>query len=235
MEETIRILKNCSPLDLLKYETRYPSDKFFKGDKAVNLESIFNALKISTNAVGSTYIDELLNSFQIAVSHNTYFCIFPAFNALRRIDYFSEFILDFIKSRDYVISTKDSKNINRLAFELGMDCFFVNRRILFNGHTDDINSRVKSAMITLLLHSPLIKGGRIYARNFADRFLRDANRFNVRDGKNIARKFIKAIDSVYDNHSFIHIENERIEFLNELKNNQDGLFVNVCNVLNINN
>ncbi len=62
MEETIRILKNCSPLDLLKYETRYPSDKFFKGDKAVNLESIFNALKISTNAVGSTYIDELLNS-----------------------------------------------------------------------------------------------------------------------------------------------------------------------------
>lgn len=179
--------------------------------------------------------DELLNSFQIAVSHNTYFCIFPAFNALRRIDYFSEFILDFIKYRDFVISSKDGKNINRLAFELGMDCFFVDRHILFEHHTDEEKDKIKSAMRTILQQSPLIKGGRIYARNFADRFLRDANRFNVRDGKNIARKFIKAIDSVYDNHSFIHIENERIEFLNELKNNQDDLFVNVCNVLNINN
>ncbi len=176
-------------------------------------------------------IDYLIKCYQLAVEHGVYFCVFPALKCLQNRDKFTDFIKTFIQRKNYHLSNKDRDNITRLAMELAMDWFFVDRKRLFRDLNVEDSSKMCECMKGLLLKSSIERGEHAYALKFIDRFLQDHHPFNQRNG-NLARQFLKAIDKFADYDGCDNTEN-RIGLLNQLVNSPDNIFKEICRILNI--
>lgn len=188
------------------------------------------------NRYNTVSLDYVLKCYQHAVNHKVYFCIFPALRILQNRDDFTTFIRKFIKNKKYHLSPKDVGDLTRLAQELSMDWFFVNRRQLFEGLDEESKKNMRGCITQLLLKSPIVKGEKYYSIRFINTFLNKVWPFGQRNGKRIARQFLKLLDGSNDfARSFDGNNNcnERIRFLNELVSTQDNLFQEICQILNI--
>lgn len=175
-------------------------------------------------------IDYLIKCYQLAVGHGVYFSIFPALRVLQKRDKFTDFIKTFVQIKNYQLSNKDQDNLTRLAKELAMDWFFIDRKRLFRDLNVQDSSKMRECMKGLLLKSPIERGERAYALKFIDRFLQDHHPFNQRNG-NLARQFLKAIDKFTDYEDWDNTEN-RIELLNQLTDYRDNVFKEIYRILN---
>lgn len=127
---------------------------------------------------------------------------------------------------------EDVDGLTRLAKELAMDWFFVNRRKLFDKLDDESIQNVRECMNELLLCSPIERGDKYFSRRFVERFLQDSGNFNQRNGS-LPRKFLKALD-VFSNYDGYRNNENRINLLNELISTKDNIFEEICcKILNI--
>ena len=187
------------------------------------------------NRYNTSSIDYVLRCYQLAVEHNVYFCIFPAIRVLQERDEFTNFIRAFILQKKFHLTTKDVENLTRLAKELAMDWFFVNRKKLFEKFDCDNKKNLRECMSVLLRHSPILQGEKYYSSKFIDKFLQNHKPFNQRNGK-LARQFLNFFD---DSKNFAKYYNgtnnvdNRIDFLSKLVNTKDNLFIEICRILNI--
>ena len=240
-DEPIKL--KCEKLEDKKYQYYIPSPLT---EKAIVFQSIRNcspnmyfrpfyddkwSWDYYINRYNNVSIDYLLKCYGYAVEHNIYFCIFPALRRLQERDFFTKFIRTYIHKNNYRLSKKDLKDLTRLAIELGMDCFFVNRTILFSNLDEECMQNMRDCMKKLLLCSPIERGEHAYSKRFIDRFLLDNNAFNQRKGK-LPRQFLKVIDNFNSYDGCDNIEN-RIAFLTKLVNSEDNIFKELCRILNI--
>lgn len=177
-------------------------------------------------------IDYIIKCYQLAVEHNVYFCVFPALKNLQIRDVFTDFIRMFTKQKNYNLEDKDKENLIRLAKELVMDWFFVNRSRLYRDLNEEEKKGTKQIMSELLLHSPIVKNERTFSKSFIDNsFLATNSAFNIRDGK-LPRKFLKVLDQFNDYDGCKNTQ-KRIELLNRLVSTDTNIFQEICNILNI--
>lgn len=180
----------------------------------------------------SVSIDYIIKCYQLAVEHNVYFGIFPAIRNLQKREVFTEFIRIFAKQKNYHLSDKDKDALVRLAKELAMDWFFVNRSSLYNDLNVEEKGKTKCFMRGLLLHSPIVHNERAFSQKFIDLcFLATNSAFDQRDGK-LPRKFLKALDQFKDYDGRENTQN-RIDLLNRLVSTDVNIFQEICNILNI--
>lgn len=176
-------------------------------------------------------IDYLIKCYQLAVEHGVYFCIFPALRVLQNRDTFTEFIRIFIQRKNYHLTERDQKNLTRLAKELSMDWFFVNRKQLFDNFDNESVQKARECLRCLLTHSPIERGEQYYSKRFIERFLQDKKKFDVRNGK-LPRKFLNLLDN-FDNYNGCNNVENRIAILTELSKSQENIFQKTCEILNI--
>ena len=177
-------------------------------------------------------IDYIIKCYQLAVEHNVCFCVFPAIRNLQKRNVFTEFIRKYAILKNYLFSDKDIECLTRLGKELAMDWFFVNRNALYRGLDEDSKHKIKECLRRLLLHSPIARHERAYSIDFIDRwFLANNRAFNQRDGR-LFRKFLRALDQFNSYDGNDNIDN-RINLLNQLITNQNNIFQEICNLLNI--
>jgi hypothetical protein len=177
-------------------------------------------------------IDYLIYCYDLAVSHNTYFCIFPALSFLQKRDYFTEFIKEYIRRNNYDLSKKDLDNLTRLAKELAMDWFFVQRITLFRGLNHNEKQLMREVMESLLLYSPILQSRRGESLRFIRHFLSNTRAFNVQSRK-LPRQFLKALDKFEYQKDSLEESPVRICLLNELVHTESNIFVEICRILNI--
>ena len=197
----------------------------------------WNAYLSRFDHVRNNYI---VRCFQYAVEHKVYFSIFPAFKVLQNRNDFTEFIRYYIKTRSYYLSSEDLTNLTRLAKELAMDWFFVNRAILFSGLREDCKIKMRDCMKMLLLRSPIEQGEHAYSKRFIDRFFQDSRVFIEQRGQNRPRSlYLKFLFYLDNNKQYgkqldgnNNIQN-RIDFLNELVKKNNNIFKTICNKLNL--
>lgn len=168
-------------------------------------------------------INYLIKCYQLASEHGVYFCVFPALRVLQNRDVFTEFFRIFIQHKKYHLSKNDLRDLTRLAQELAMDWFFVNRKKLFDKLDDESTQKIRECMRPLLIHSPIIRGSSYYSKEFIDkRFLKDSKKFNTSLRK-LPGVFLKALDDFREYNGCDNI-GKRIGFLNELIKTDDIFF-----------
>lgn len=173
----------------------------------------------------SPNVDNIIKSYQYAVEYNTYFFVFPALCALRQRYYFTTFIRQFIESRCFKLSNADIKNLIRLAKELAMDWFFVDKSNLLRGLDEEKKCLMRETMKRLLLKSPLVRNDDISAAKFIELYLNRARPFGVRDGR-LPRKFLRSLDK------FVNSDEDRTNLLNELINSDINIFSEINEIIN---
>lgn len=171
-------------------------------------------------------VNNIIKSYQYAVEYNTYFFVFPALCALRQRYYFTTFIRGFIESRGFKLSNADIKNLIRLAKELAMDWFFVDKSTLLRDLDEEKKDLMRETMKRLLQKSPLIRDDGVSAVRFIELFLKRTERFNVRAGS-LPRKFLCSLDK------FIEDDETRIVLLNELINSDINIFSEINEIIRL--
>lgn len=244
VKEDDPILLEREKIESKKYRFKIPTPL---GDKAIVFQSLKECApnfyfrpfyaddtwrwEYYINRYGNVDTDYLTRCYQLAVQHGVYFCIFPGLRVLQDRNQFTGFVKSFVQHQNYALSYKDCDNLTRLAKELAMDWFFVNRRLLFDNLDDGQASNMRKCMERLLSLSPICKKGRGCSRQFIKRFLEDTGNFNVRNGR-LPRQFLKSLDD-FRNYNGCENTEGRIVFLNELLTTEENLFSRICEILNI--
>lgn len=125
---------------------------------------------------GGCGINYIIKCYELAVEHNTYFCVFPAIRNLQKRKMFSEFIREYAKLKNYIFSRKDEINLTRLAKELSMDWYFADSKILYD-RDENHNKWMRECMRRILLKSPINKAVRNNDKKLCNEIARAMNNY----------------------------------------------------------
>ena len=170
--------------------------------------------------------------FNYAVEHHVYFCVFPAMRFLQKRERFSNFFRIYVEKKDFSLNNNDVKELTRLAVELAMDWFFVDRRILFRGYDEDKKKQMRDCLSKVLHYSPIVRKEHAYSCKFIDCFTNKTTQFGVRNGKPLYRVFLNAVDKFDTYDDYKNIEN-RINLLQEITTANENIFKSICELLKI--
>ena len=244
MLEDIPVKLECRKLEDKKYQYSFPSELrgkavIFQSRRDCKPNMYFRPFYADDTWNWNYYINRystvnneyLIKCFDYAAEHHVYFCIFPALRKLQSRDIFTEFIRTYIQQKNYNFSDNDKKNLTRLAKELAMDCFFVDRKKLFSKLDEDNKKKMRKCMKELLLCSPIERREHAFSKRFIDRFLRDTQSFKQRNGK-LHRQFLNAIDC-FNSYDGCDNTEKRISFLTQLVHSEDNIFKELKGILNL--